>query len=437
MESRLLSINLNKKIAILGAGPMGLASAYYLIKQGYQPDIYEADDRVGGMAAAFDFHGLQIERFYHFHCTSDDAYFDILKDLNLIGKFHWVKSKMGFYYKQSLQDWGNPLALLKFKGLGLMDKVRYGLHAFYSVKKNNYNQLDQISAISWIKKWLGESAYKKLWEKLLTYKFYDLSDQVSAAWIWARIRRIGRSRYNLMQEKLGYLEGGSKTLLDAMQAYIEDNGGHIILKTPIQRVNIEAHKVKGIRVNGKDKAYDEIISTIPIPYIPKIIPDLPKINIDKFNAIKNVAVVCVIVKLKQPVSKYFWVNVNDRDMDIPGFVEYSNLMPLDNSIVYIPFYMPQNLKKFKDKDDVFIRKVKSYLMQINPKLSSDDFIDLHVSRYLYSQPVCPPKFLSKLPTIDCGIHGLKVADTSYYYPEDRGISESFKFAKNVLSNFKF
>ena len=135
MESRLLSINLNKKIAILGAGPMGLATAYYLIKQGYQPEIYEADDRVGGMAAAFDFHGLQIERFYHFHCTSDDAYFDILKDLNLIGKFHWVKTKMGFYYNQSLQDWGNPLALLKFKGLGLIDKVRYGLHAFYSVKK--------------------------------------------------------------------------------------------------------------------------------------------------------------------------------------------------------------------------------------------------------------------------------------------------------------
>ena len=143
--------------------------------------------------------------------------------------------------------------------------------------------------------------------------------------------------------------------------------------------------------------------------------------------------VCVIVKLKQPVSKYFWVNVNDRDMDIPGFVEYSNLMPLNHSIVYVPFYMPQNLKKFKDKDDAFIRKVKSYLMQINPKLTNDDFIDLHVSRYLYSQPVCPPQFLSELPTIDCGIQGLKVADTSYYYPEDRGISESFKFAKNFLT----
>jgi protoporphyrinogen oxidase len=186
-------------------------------------------------------------------------------------------------------------------------------------------------------------------------------------------------------------------------------------------------------VNGNDKAYDEIISTIPIPYIPKIIPDLPGDILQQFSEIHNVAVICVIAKLKQAVSPFFWVNVNDRDMDIPGFVEYSNLMPMEHSIVYVPFYMPQNQNKFKDNDDVFIRKVKSYLMQINLKLSNDDFLDFHVSRYLYSQPVCPPQFLNILPPINCRIQGLKVADTSYYYPEDRGISESFKFAKSRLS----
>ena len=45
---------------------MGLATAYYLIK-GYLPEIFEADDRIG-MTATFNFNGLEIERFYHFHC---------------------------------------------------------------------------------------------------------------------------------------------------------------------------------------------------------------------------------------------------------------------------------------------------------------------------------------------------------------------------------
>jgi protoporphyrinogen oxidase len=44
-----------QKIAVLGAGPMGLAIAYQLVKDGHNPVIFEADDRVGGMTAAFDF----------------------------------------------------------------------------------------------------------------------------------------------------------------------------------------------------------------------------------------------------------------------------------------------------------------------------------------------------------------------------------------------
>ena len=103
-----------QKIAVLGAGPMGLAVAYQLVKDGHKPVIFEADDRVGGMTAAFDFGGLSIERYYHFHCTSDDAFFDVLKELGIKDKLHWVETKMGFYHKGKVSPWGNPVALLKF-----------------------------------------------------------------------------------------------------------------------------------------------------------------------------------------------------------------------------------------------------------------------------------------------------------------------------------
>ena len=36
------------KTAVIGAGVMGLACAYELLKRGHSVDIYEADDRVGG-----------------------------------------------------------------------------------------------------------------------------------------------------------------------------------------------------------------------------------------------------------------------------------------------------------------------------------------------------------------------------------------------------
>ncbi len=40
----------DKKIAIIGAGPAGLSCAYYLAKEGYQPTIFEKEDKSGGMA---------------------------------------------------------------------------------------------------------------------------------------------------------------------------------------------------------------------------------------------------------------------------------------------------------------------------------------------------------------------------------------------------
>ena len=52
-------------------------------------------------------------------------------------------------------------------------------------------------------------------------------------------------------------------------------------------------------------------------------PDLPESIKEKFKAVKNIAVVCVIAKLRKPLSEYFWLNVNDSAMDIPGLVEYT------------------------------------------------------------------------------------------------------------------
>lgn len=425
---------MGQRIAVLGAGPMGLAVAYQLVKDGHQPVVFEADDRVGGMAAHFDFSGLSIERYYHFHCTSDTGFLQVLSELGLSGKMHWVETKMGYWYQNRLQPWGNPIALLKFKGLSLAAKFRYGLHAFMCVKRNNWKPLDHIEATGWIRRWVGEEAYEVLWRRLFDYKFYDYKDNLSAAWIWSRIRRIGRSRYNLFREKLGYLEGGSETLLEAMRTYIEANGGEFHFKAPATRVTMHQGRVTGVEAAGQSHAFDKVISTIPLPYVPAILPDLPADMLQQYKNVKNIAVVCVIVKLRKPLSQNFWLNTNDPDMDIPGLVEYTNLRPLDEHIVYVPYYVPGEHPLYAEPDQAFLDKVRRYLKKINPALTDSDFLDMHASRYRYSQPICPPGFLQSLPPAQLPVNGLWVADTSYYYPEDRGISESIDYGRQMAKD---
>ena len=422
---------MSQRIAVLGAGPMGLAVAYQLVRDGHQPVVFEADDRVGGMTAAFDFSGLSIERYYHFHCISDHAFLTVLTELGLENKMHWVETKMGYWYQNRLQAWGNPIALLKFRGLSLTAKFRYGLHAFLSTKRNDWKPLDNLDASKWIRRWVGAEAWEVLWRRLFEYKFYNYSDNLSAAWIWSRIRRIGRSRYSLFKEKLGYLDGGSETLLQGMKQDIESKSGEFRLKSPVTRVIIEDGKVKGVEVNGAVEHFDKVISTIPLPYVPQVMPDLPVDIIAHFKSLKNVAVVCVIAKLRKSLTENFWLNTNDPEMDIPGLVEYSNLRPLDDHIVYVPFYVPGEHPLFAESDQNFLDKVQRYLKKINPALNDDDFIELRASRYRYAQPICEPGFLDRLPPVEQSIEGLWIADTSYYYPEDRGISESIGFGRKM------
>jgi len=418
---------------------MGLAVAYQLALDGHKPIVFEADDRLGGMAASFDFGGIELERFYHFHCTSDDELLKLLNELNLMAKMRWVRTRMGYWYQGRLQPWGNPIALLRFRGLGIVAKVRYGIHVFTSVRRNNWHPLDGMEASEWIKRWVGQKAYQVLWQKLFELKFYEYSTTLSAAWIWSRIRRVGRSRYNLLEEKLGYLEGGSITLLKALRDAIECRGGEIRLNTPVKEVKIQSGNIEGVQTIFGFEKFDKVISTVPLPYIPALIPGLPQDVLAKFRGIRNIAVVCLVARLKKSVSRNFWVNINDPDMDVPGLVEYSNLRPLENHIVYIPFYMPGEHPKFSDSDDIFIEKVSRYLKIINSDLSDEDILDIHVSRYRFAQPICGPGFLNTLPPVSLPVRGLWVADTSYYYPEDRGISESVGFgrvmAKNAVGEF--
>ena len=423
-----------KRIAVIGAGPMGLACAYDLIKSGYQVDIIEADDRIGGMSAHFDFNGLSIERYYHFICKHDHALFTLLRELGLSNQLHWRDTYMGYYFNGKMYRWGTPVALLAFSPLNLLSRLRYGLHMFYSTKIRNWKTLDKLEASDWIRRWIGNSAYSILWQRLFALKFHHYANNLSAAWIWARIRRVGQSRKSLLQEQMGYLDGGSQTLLHRLEEIIVSCGGHIYLKTPVASIQKDTQSDQlCVKVNSETRTYDKVVSTIPLPFVPRLVPELPPEHTQKYQSVQNIGVVCVLFKLKRRISRNFWLNISDARIDIPGIIEFSNLRPLPVNLVYVPFYLPQTHEKYTKNDDYFIRESTECFKQLNTEFSEADILAVHVSRYGFAQPICPPQFATDLPPIQSAIPGLYIADTSYYYPEDRSITESVQLGRSLAN----
>lgn len=419
-----------KRFAIVGAGPMGLMAAMEILKAGHEVDVYERDDRIGGMSAAFDFDGLTIERYYHFVCKTDDPLFELMAELGIGDKLKWTDTKMGFYCQGKLYKWGTPFALLGFDKLGWLDKFRYALHVMRTKSISDWRALDKVGVTDWLVRNLGERTYKVLWERLFYLKFYEYKDKLSAAWLGTRIKRVALSRRNLFQESLGFIEGGSETLLQKMQEFILARGGRIHLSAGIDRVNAPDGKVQSITVRGATTPVDGVISTAPIQYVPRLVPELPEPFVARIRALENIPVVCVILKLKQPLSANFWMNICDERIDIPGVIEYSNLNPgAGPAVVYAPFYMPKTHPKYARDNAAFVEETLAYLPKLNPAFSRDWVLASHCHRYEYAQAVCPPGYYDLLPPMQTPIQGFCMADTAYYYPEDRSICESVKVAK--------
>lgn len=423
--------HLNNKVAVIGAGPMGLMTAYELLKKGHKVTIFEADDRIGGMSASFDFDGTMIERFYHFVCKPDQPLFDLLSEFNILERLKWKNTKMGFYYEGKLYPWGDPLSLLIFPKLNFITKIRYGLMISKIMKITNWSKLDKINATAWLKKQLGEHGYNTLWKNLFYYKFYRYKDDLSAAWLGTRIKRVGLSRKNIFQESLGYLDGGSDTLLNLMQKKIEALGGVIKLRSPVSEITTNDDQIQGVKVSEQFFKFDQVISTIPLPILKKMAICLSEVEIAKISSIIHVGVICVLFKLKCQLTENFWLNINDKKMEIPGVIEHTNLNTKDEKIIYIPYYMPQNHPKYDWDDTKFILEVKGYLKRINTNFCDDWILATHVARYPFAQAVCPPEFYDQLPPMQSSLKGFFMADTSYCYPEDRSISESVRIGKTL------
>ena len=424
------------RIVVIGAGAMGLAAAYYAQKRGHQVTVLEAAPEAGGMAAHFDLAGLSIERYYHFVCKSDRATFDLLAELGLGDTMRWVPTSMGYYLDGVLYPWGDPISLLKFPKLSMIEKLRYGAMMFFSTKRSDWRPLENVAAKDWITRWCGRAVYERLWAPLFRLKFFEYADNISAAWIWTRIKRVGTSRRSLLQEELGYIEGGSETLVKALTRAIEQQGGVLRLKTAATCVSVANGAVSGVAAGAEHFPADAVISTMPTPYVSRIAPDLTQDERARYDAIVNIGVCCVVFRLKRSITPHFWVNISDARFEVPGIVEFSNLRPTGDTVVYIPYYMPVTHPKFARDDAAFRAEGLGYLKLLNPAVSEDDVVAFHVGRLRHAQPVCPPGFAAMLPPIETSVRGLQIADTCFYYPEDRGISESVRVAKEMAERVR-
>ena len=409
------------RIGIIGAGISGLAAGFRLARKGHHVKVFERDAAVGGLVSTFDLDGTRIERYYHFLCGRDDAYVDLCRELGLASRIVFKKARTGFYYEGREFSLTTPLDLLRFTPIPLSQRIRFGLFALEARGREEWRQLDELAAKPWLIDRLGERAYDVIWRPLLSLKFGAQHDRISAAWVWHRLHRVARSK-----GRHGFLHGGADLLLDALAGRIREHGGAIHTSRPVAGVLVDEGRVRGLHLaDGEVFACDRVVSTLPLPVLAGMLPEEDSPFLQALRAVEYIGVACVVFKLAKPVTRNFWLNINDSAVATNGIIEYTNLNPLtgaDGHIAYVPYYLATDHELFRESDEAIVRQSWEALRRVSPRLSDSDRVAHRVFRSDYAQAVCTTGFLGRIPDSRAPIEGLHLLDSVYLYPEDRSQS---------------
>jgi protoporphyrinogen oxidase len=424
-----------RRAIVIGGGPAGLKAAHVLAKGGLEVTLLEHSSILGGLASSFEVQGTRIERYYHFICRGDDDLLATLQELGLSARLRWKSSRMAYFVDGRLYPFLTPLELLRFRPLSLLDRLRAGV-AVKLIQTKKEEDLAPQRAIPWLKAMFGESAYRVIWEPLLRFKFAEHADEISAAWIWARMVRLSRSRTSPWREDLGYIEGGSATVLEALGQDLSRRGHRVVREAPVEQIVIESGRVLGVRTEGEILPADVVISTVTTARFRKLTEGgLRGPFVAALERIPTIGIFCLFLRLARPVTPFFWVNTHDRRVPFAGMIEYTNLNPVPelggDHVLYVPQYLSADDPRYGEADHEVLRRYTDALALINPAFDRSWIRFATVFRDRYAQPICLTDYRETTPPFATPVRGLYLTDSCQLHPHDRSISGSFGLGRQA------
>ena len=428
------------RVGIIGGGAAGLAAAYELTRQGHFAEVFEAAPFLGGQASTFPVGGGHLERGYHHLFVSDTDMVRLIEELGLGSELQWLESKVGFFYDGRIWDFATPLDLLRFTPLPLLQRIRLGLWTFALQKTRNWRKYEGITAAEWIRRNMGEAAYRVIWEPMLRGKFGDYYDRVSMTWLWGKIYLRVASRKGMQKERLGYPMCSFGRVFDACGERIIAQGGQVHTGARVQRIITANGQAAGFTAAladrpPRDYEYDAVIATTPSYIFTRLVPDLPPDYRAILESAQYLAAVLLILVLDRPLTAKYWLNVADRSLPFVGVIEHTNMIDRSlyggHHIVYLTNYPDRNSDLYRKEPADLLDDFIPHLRKLNPNFSRDWIVEYHHHRVDGAQPIIGVDYSRRIPDHRTPLRRLYLANTTQIYPEDRGTNYSVRMGRQV------
>ncbi|MEX1072799.1 MAG: NAD(P)/FAD-dependent oxidoreductase [Chloroflexota bacterium] len=419
------------RTAILGAGALGLTVALRLAQRGDEVIVVEREALPGGLAAGFEIEpGMWLDKFYHHLFASDSHAISLINEVGLGDELIWRRPLTVTLRDGRPHQLDSPASLLRFTPLPLADRLRMGAWLAYLRMLRNPDRLEGHTAADWIRRRMGDRAYDVVWGPLLTGKFGALADQIAMPWFWARVHD--------RTAQLGYLRGGFQRLYDRLAERITQAGGTLRLGTEVRE--IRSNPSGGLHVEtsaGESLAVDRVVSTLAVRLTCRLTPELREDYRSRHEWGTAYGAHCLVLALDRPLTRSYWMNVNDPGYPFMALVEHTNYMdPADyggRHLVYLGNYRPMDDPLLRTPTAEVVAQFSPHLARINPAFRSDWVTDAWSSAAPFAQPIVTADYRDHIPPFETPVPGLWVASMFQVYPHDRGQNYSIELAERLVA----
>ncbi len=426
-----------QRVLVIGGGFTGLSAAWQLARDGVDVTVLEREAELGGLAAGFPVDsGQTLERFYHHWFTNDHHVMDLIRELGAQDQVLLRPTRTGVYHARRMFRLSTPLDLLRFSALSPFDRLRLGWLALRARTLKDWRALEQITAAQWLRELAGEQVYRVVWEPLLRGKFGALAEEVSAVWMWNKLKLRGGSRGRGGEELLAYFRGGFPALVQRLRQDIERAGGRVLTGVAAESLEVTGGQVCGVITSRGPVPCAAVIATTALPLVADLLVGLmPADYLQRLREVRYLANVCLILELDRSLSDTYWLNVNDPSFPFVGIVEHTNFEPAASyggrHIAYLSRYLLQSDAFYRLDANEMLQYCLPFLQRIFPDFQPEWVKRHYLWRARFAQPVVTRGYASTVPDVKTPLKGLYLASMAQIYPEDRGTNYAIRDGRCV------
>jgi protoporphyrinogen oxidase len=298
------------ELLILGGGIAGLAAAWTAREHGIQSLILEAAPQPGGILDSFSVDGFRFDNGVHLSFASEPEVRAIFDRTPFVE--HEASSlcwDQGQWLRHPIQNNLYPLP------------VEQKVELIDSLVQQAALEPGEISTYrDWLIGQYG-TAIAARWPLVYTEKYWTLpAERLGTDWIGPRMRRA-----DLREVLLGAMaERAPNTYYISRMRYPERGGYRAFIEPMIAAADIACNtrvvsvdpRLRVVRTqDGAEHSYHHLVSTLPLPVLAGMLPDLPDAIRTDADSLFATSVDLVSIALRRStVSPSLWFYIYDRDI---------------------------------------------------------------------------------------------------------------------------